>query len=528
MTPETLLLILVMALALWPRMKHALHMFQQNRYEHPRYIPWVLQSKTTWSLFFSSLLMGVVIILSVIIEIPFVSIALYLGLFGLYWVFRSKTKHVKPLVITARVTRQIVVFYVLVLLVLASITLISLEPSFRNLFLGLTLLVMHVLIHFVMMIVGYLTAPLERLVHAHFMRMTRKILKQHSRLITIGITGSYGKTTSKNIMHEVLSSSFYTLMTPASFNTPMGITKTVRELLKPIHQVFVCEMGADKVNEIHVLMNMVKPQFGIVTEVGPQHLDTFKTQDNILKEKMKMIEELPLSGCGFINYDNELIRSYHIKSKVPVVKIGLEHPECDYRGENIVITNRGCQFDVVTKDGLRQPLETKLLGRHNVMNILFAVAVARHLQVDWDDIAKAIKQLKPVSHRLEPKVMFGLNVIDNAYNSNPQSAKHSLEVLKMMPGVRFLITPGMVELGEQTDQYNENFGANMINHVDEVILIGKNRSLPIQKGLMNSGFDMNHVHVVNSTSEAFEVVKKKATPADSILIENDLPDAFIH
>jgi UDP-N-acetylmuramoyl-tripeptide--D-alanyl-D-alanine ligase len=125
-------------------------------------------------------------------------------------------------------------------------------------------------------------------------------------------------------------------------------------------------------------------------------------------------------------------------------------------------------------------------------------------------------------------MMFGLHVIDNAYNSNPKSAMHSLEVLKMMPGVRYLITPGMVELGDKTDEYNEAFGANMINHVDEVILIGKNRSLPIQRGLMNSGFDMDHVHVVNSTKEAFDLIKKKATPQDSILIENDLPDAFIH
>lgn len=528
MNIEIMGLIFVMTLSLWPRMKHALHMFQQNRYEFPRYIPWVLQSKTTWSLFLTSLLIGVALIVNVLVAFPFSGILIYSGLACLMWITRNKTKHVKPLVITSRVTRQIVVLSVLVFLVLFLMTLISDDRMFTNIILGLTLLIIHVLMHFVMMVVGVLTSPLEKMVHHFYMLRTRKILKQHSRLITIGITGSYGKTTSKNIMHEVLSSSFYTLMTPASFNTPMGISKTVKDLLKPIHQVFVCEMGADKMNDIHVLMGMVKPQFGVVTEVGPQHMDTFKTQDNILKEKMKMIEELPLSGCGFVNYDNELIRSYHLKSKVPLVKVGLEHPDCDYRAQNIEVTSRGCQFEVITKDGQSVVLETKILGRHNVLNILFAVAVARHLNVDWDVIKKAIKALKPIQHRLEPKVMFGLNVIDNAYNSNPKSAKHSLEVLKMMPGVRFLITPGMVELGEQTSAYNEEFGANMINHVDEVILIGKNRSLPIQKGLMNSGFDMSHVHVVNSTQEAFELVKKKATQSDSILIENDLPDAFIH
>jgi UDP-N-acetylmuramoyl-tripeptide--D-alanyl-D-alanine ligase len=528
MTLEMISLVGAMALSLWPRMKHALHMFQQNRYEHPRYIPWVLQSKTTWALFFSSLLLGLALVLSVVIDQPWVGVLFYLLVAFGSRLFKRKEKFVKPLVFTSRVKRQIFVFYALVIGVLGGITFISEDASFTIIILGLAVLIMHVLIHFVMMLVGYLTAPLENIVHRLYMRITRKILKRNKRLIKIGITGSYGKTTSKNIMNEVLSSSFYTLMTPASYNTPMGITKTVRELLKPIHQVFVCEMGADKMNDIHILMGMVKPQFGLVTEVGPIHLDTFKTQENILKEKMKMIEELPTSGCGFVNYDNELIRNYHIRNKVPVVKIGLEHPDCDYRGENISVTPLGCKFDVISKEGMHITLETKLLGRHNVMNILFAVAIARHLQIDWDTIANAIKNLKPVKNRLEPKILFGLNFIDNAYNSNPTSAKHSLEVLKMMPGIRFLITPGMVELGDKTDDYNEIFGASMINHVDEVILIGKNGSLPIQKGLMNSGFDMNHVHVVNSTHEAFEVVKKKATPQDTILIENDLPDAFIH
>lgn len=528
MNIELVGLLLVMNICIWPRMKHALHMFQQNRYEFPRYIPWVLHSKTTFALFFSSLLMVIAIVISVVVSQPFLSIGIYGVLALLVWLTRSKVKHVKPLKITARVTRQIIVFYTLVSLLMLMISVISQDRTFTTISLGIALLIIHVLIHFFMMVVGAITSPLEKMVHMYFMFRTRSILNSNKRLVTIGITGSYGKTTSKNIINEVLSSSFYTLMTPASFNTPMGISKAVKELLKPIHQVFICEMGADKVNDIQVLMNLVRPQFGIVTEVGPQHMDTFKTQNNILVEKMKIIENLPLSGCGFVNFDNELIRAYHLRSKVPLIKVGLEHPDCDYRAQNIEVSTRGCQFEVITQEGHKVLFETKLLGRHNVLNILFAIAVARHLNVEWDVIVKAIKGLKPIQHRLEPKVMYGLHVIDNAYNSNPKSAQHSLEVLKMMPGVRFLITPGMVELGEHTDLYNEEFGAKMINHVDEVVLIGKNRSLPIQKGLMQSGFDMTHVHVVNSTQEAFELVKRKATPYDSILIENDLPDAFIH
>lgn len=528
MALEIISLVGAMALCLWPRIKHALHMFQQNRYELQRYIPWVLQSKTTWNLFLSTLLLGIALVASIAIDIPWMGTLIYLFIAFGSRLFKRKEQFIKPLVYTSRVKRQILVFYTLIMGVLSAIIFISTDSTFKIIVLGLIVLIIHVLIHFVMMLVGYITTPIENLVHRTYMRTTKRILQRNPRLVKIGITGSYGKTTSKNIMNEILSSSFYTLMTPASFNTPMGISKTVRELLKPIHQIFICEMGADKVDDIHVLMEMVKPQFGLVTEVGPQHLDTFKTQENILKEKMKMIEELPTSGCGFINFDNELIRSYHLRSNVPVVKIGLDHPDCDYRGENILVTPLGCKFDVISKEGLNITLETKLLGRHNVMNILFAVAVARHLQIDWDAIVNAVKNLKPVKNRLEPKTLYGLNFIDNAYNSNPTSAKHSLEVLKMTSGVRFIITPGLVELGDKTDDYNETFGATMINHVDEVILIGKIGSLPIQKGLMNSGFDMNHVHVVNSIQEAFDVVRKKATPQDTILIENDLPDAFIH
>lgn len=528
MTLELIGYLLVMNICLWPRMKHALHMFQQNRYELPRYIPWVLHSKTTLSLWFSSFFIIIAIALSFVMSQPLYVLGIYSGLALTLWFTRTKVKHVKPLKITARVWRQIVVFYAFTFLVFFLISNVSQDRYFINIALGITMLIIHVLIHFFMMVVGVITSPLEKLFHMYYMLRTRKTLSNHKRLITIGITGSYGKTTSKNIIYEVLSSSFYTLMTPASFNTPMGISKAVKELLKPIHQVFICEMGADKVNDIQVLMDLVQPQLGIVTEVGPQHMDTFKSQSNILTEKMKIIENLPLSGCGFVNYDNELIRTYHLRSKVPLIKVGIDHPDCDYRAENIEVSSRGCQFEVVTKEGNRVVFETKILGRHNVLNILFAIAVARHLNVDWETIVKAIRGLKPIQHRLEPKVLFGLHVIDNAYNSNPKSAQNSLEILKMMPGVRFLITPGMVELGEQTDLYNEEFGAKMINHVDEVVLIGKHRSLPIQKGLMKSGFDMMHVHVVNSTQEAFELVKRKATANDSILIENDLPDAFIH
>jgi UDP-N-acetylmuramoyl-tripeptide--D-alanyl-D-alanine ligase len=287
-------------------------------------------------------------------------------------------------------------------------------------------------------------------------------------------------------------------------------------------------MGADKVNEIQYLSKLVNPQFGVVTAVGPQHLNTFKTVENILNEKMKLIENLPLSGVGVVNLDNDYIRNYRIKNKCLILSVGISSSDVDYRAINIEYTPEGSSFDIATKDGVIVPFKTKLLGEHNVLNILVSVALAKQLGIDWQDIQHSVAVLRQIKNRLEIKQMFGLRVIDNSFNSNPISANNSIKVLSMMPNRRFLITPGMIELGEQQNHLNKQFGMNMKDNVDVVVLIGKKQTQPIYQGLKEVEFNMDQVHVVGSMLEAFDVVKAQATPADTILIENDLPDAFIH
>ena len=145
-----------------------------------------------------------------------------------------------------------------------------------------------------------ITMPMEEGIKNRYENDAREILKgDNDSLLKIGITGSYGKTSTKNIINDIIADNMYTLITPASYNTPMGITRTVREMLKPTHEVFVCEMGADKVSDISYLMDFVKPKYGVVTSIGPQHLNTFHNIDNIIKEKMQEIEMLPPDGVRF-------------------------------------------------------------------------------------------------------------------------------------------------------------------------------------------------------------------------------------
>jgi UDP-N-acetylmuramoyl-tripeptide--D-alanyl-D-alanine ligase len=316
-------------------------------------------------------------------------------------------------------------------------------------------------------------------------------------------------------------------MTPASYNTPMGITRTIRELLKPIHQVFVCEMGADHVGEISYLMDFVHPSIGIVTSIGPQHLNTFGSQENIIHEKMMEVEMLPENGYAILNYDNEFIREYQIRSHVKRTTYGIQNQDADYRAVNIVYSQTGSHFTVVHEDEEIE-IETRLLGELNVLNILAAVAAARYLKVDWHTIQRACRQMKQVEHRLELKKINGYRFIDDAFNSNPTGSAMALNVLAMMPNHRYLVTPGMIDLGERQNELNKHFGTLMKNRADTVILVGEIQTKPIYEGLQESGFDMNNVIVMSRERDALTYIYQNASVQDTILLENDLPDAFNH
>ncbi len=505
--------------------KHALHMYQQNRYELGRYLQWFSASLRT-SIFGIGRSLIVGLILSLIItffELPGQLLTLGLVyLFAIFSIRQEKHKpYIKPLHVTARVKRQIVLMVILTLvLVYFMVAHYSLSPLPL-----LALMYENSIVHLILILMAIITEPIERLVKNFYILLAKQELKKHPKLIKIGITGSYGKTSSKNILDEILSEEYYVLSTPASFNTPMGITITIRQQLKNLHQVFIVEMGADKVGEINYLTKFVKPQYGIVTSIGPQHLATFKSINNIIKEKMKMIENLPSDGVGVLNMDNEYIRNYKIQNSCKIITVGIDSTDVDFRAINITYTTEGSEFSIQSSDRLVH-FKTRLLGKHNVSNILVAVAVGRALDLPWEKLQKAVANVNYIEHRLQLKKINGLTFIDNAFNSNPEGSRMSLEVLKMMPGKRYIITPGMIDLGVKQKMYNSEFGRTMKGCADVVILIGKNQTKPIYDGLKESGFDMDKVFVFTTVKEAFAYVGKHASSKDTILLENDLPDAF--
>lgn len=373
---------------------------------------------------------------------------------------------------------------------------------------------------------GLLAWPIEKGISELYFRDAQHILKQRKDLVRIGITGSWGKTSVKFILGTLLEEKYHTLVTPASFNTPMGVTKVIRTKLEPGHRVFVSEMGARHVGDIKEMCRLVHPEIGIITSVGPQHLDTFKTVERVAKTKYELIEALPADGFAVFADDDGICRDLYEKTGKDKMISGLEAEKDDVWAEDIRISGEGSSF-VLCTGNQRIPCKTVLLGELNIRNILVCVCICLKLGMTGEQIARGIEKIRPVEHRLQliPNPG-GMTVIDDAFNSNIKGAVQAFRVLKEMSGTRILVTPGMVELGAKEAEMNCEFGKAAADCCDYALLIGKKRSTAISKGLTENGFPRDRIVVLNSLAEATEWLQKNVRAGDTVLFENDLPDNY--
>ena len=356
--------------------------------------------------------------------------------------------------------------------------------------------------------------------------MALKKLNSMNNLKVVGITGSYGKTSSKNILNEILNVKYNSITTPKNLNTPYGLIITINNHLDKFDNVFIAEMGAYKIGEIKELCDLVKPKYGILTRIGKAHMELFGSQENIQKGKFELIESLPSDGVAVLNSDDPLQVNYNLKNKVKVLWIGIDN-DADFKASNINVSNIGTTFDLIIKgDKNKYKFETKLLGYANIYNILAAIALGYEFGININQLQSAVKSVKPIEHRLELKKNGDIYYIDDAYNSNPVGSKMALDVLNLMPGKKIIVTPGMIELGSIEDEENTIFGENIADVCDEVILIGDKQTKAIQKGLKNKKYDEKHIYILEDVIDAFDLIKKLKGKDTYVLLENDLPDVF--
>lgn len=446
----------------------------------------------------------------------------------IYMSLYSKKKYKKPIVYTHRMIRLAAVNILVIVVETAGVYYYfpyMQKPEYILLWFSLTM----VLASINTVLSNTILIPVEKIVHMNYMISASKKIASNKKLIRIGITGSYGKTSTKFILSTILAEKFMVLSTPESYNTTMGTTKVIREMLSDEHEVFISEMGARNPGDIKEICSIVKPCYGIITSIGKQHLETFKTIENIAKTKYELIEGLETDGTGFFPSDDDLCYNLYKKTNKKKILYGIdEHlDEVDIRVNNIELSENGSSFELTGKDGESVKCSTKLLGRHNVRNILGCAAVAEHLGLSLEEISQGIAKLEPVPHRLQIlPTRNGTIVIDDAFNSNPVGTKMALDVLSQFKGRKIIITPGMVELGNEEYSLNREFGRDMAAVVDIAILVGKKRTCAIQEGLKDKDFSMENIILTSSLEEASSKLSSVIRAGDVILFENDLPDNY--
>ncbi len=511
--------LIVFLIFFYKRAREGLHILQLENYYNDRYAVWMKRyiSKVLNSKVILLLLIPIVLLLLGITKIGLIlNIFVYLILIAT----AKKTKEKKPFVVTARIRRM----YVTYLFIFAVIMLVAILIDYK-----IAIIIANICAMFAytfVYLVNMINKPIEKSIRKGFCIKASKKLKEIPDLKVIGITGSYGKTSTKYAVNTILSQKFNTLMTPESYNTTMGVVRTINEKLTSTHQLFICEMGAKYIGDIKEICDIVNPQFGIVTAIGPQHLDTFHSLDNVKKTKLELVDSLPKDGLAFVNWEDENIKKSELPSNA--VKFGLTK-KADYYAEKIEITEHGSSFDVILPNKEKIHIKTKLLGELNILNIVGAVAIADKLRMTAEEIKIGAKYLKPVPHRLQLKQNpNGSIIIDDAYNSNIKGAKMALDVLKNFENKqRVLITPGIVELGDKANQINRDLGKKAAECADYVILVGAEQTVPILNGLQDRHYPKQNTFIAKNLEEALQEMNRITSNNTVILLENDLPDNYL-
>jgi UDP-N-acetylmuramoyl-tripeptide--D-alanyl-D-alanine ligase len=382
-----------------------------------------------------------------------------------------------------------------------------------------------------------LMTPVEAYLRQQFIRRAKKVLAEvHPKII--GITGSYGKTTTKNYLRDILNGRYKTYATPKSYNTMMGICIAINNDLADDYSVdyFISEMGAYIPGEIERICDLTPPDISIVVDVGPQHLERFGSLDTVAAAKYEIIKGLRPDGLGVFNVDNTYVRAMYERG-YPNDRIGVSRnlpvttsPDtARFVASDITETLNGLAFGVTdTLTGASEFFTTALIGEHNVTNILLATAVAVHEGMTLRDVAQRVRTLQPAESRLvRQATAAGITIINDAYSANPVGIISALKVLGMhTTGRRLLITPGMVELGDLHDTENQKLGELAAQYATDIILVGSKQTIPIQAGLQAKQFPADRLMIVETLAEAVQWYQQHLTTGDTVLFLNDLPDTY--
>lgn len=523
--------------------------FQQSNYKYKRYLSWLNNPDTPYLKRLMLLcLLGFLffLVLNVCFAPVFTSafgdvgktVVSYFGLIS-YFLFTSiyikseSSINVKvPLKITKRLLRLAITFILfLSLFSFLFITLLNYLAFIINneivALLRLSLIcAMPILTPYILIISAGVIEPVERAISSYYIKRAKQRLEK-SNVLKIAITGSYGKSSVKEILKTLLMQKFRVLSTPASFNTPLGIALTT-DKLDSTHDIFIAEMGARQKGDIDTICKIFKPDIGLLTGVNYQHLETFKSIENTMETKFELFNNLSKKGKAFFSSDNENSVKLFNRFKGEKYISGLNETGDNFLSASDITTNSsGTTFTINAKGYRPIKCNTVLLGKHSIMNILLAVSVALKIGLNEEEVERGINRLNFFGHRLElVPTNKDVTIIDDSFNSNEDGINAAIEVLNLFSGRKIVVTPGLVELGKRQNTVNYNFGKLLSINADIVIVVGKTNAEMLINGLLDGGKKKEEVYFSKNLNKGNEILNSILEKGDVVLFENDLPDNY--
>ena len=504
------------------RLMTYLHIFQQDDYDPRRFSLWVFRT-LSFDRKLSLALIGcwLLSILTNPVKAWWVGALLIMAVFALLEKDPRKTGK-KPLVLTQRARRILFTALGIAGTGTATLLLLGTFPLW-----GWVLAIQS--LPFILVAANIALIPLEKHIQKRYWN------EAHERLLTInpmviGITGSFGKTSVKHLLGHILKTHTRTYYTQGSINSPMGISRAIREEMPPDCRFFVSEMGAYRRGSIARLCTLTPPKHGIITALGEAHFERFKTLETVAKAKFELSEAVLKAGGKMvvpesllsISYASDFIQkhraSFLICGTGNDVDVQISNQEQTANGTRVTVTWQGKSYN----------LEAPLWGNHQIQNIVLSFTMAINLGLSPEQVIIALKNVPQTKHRLEIKPQHdGSIYIDDAYNSNPTgfaSALNTLNLLCPKEGRRILVTPGMAELGKKHDKEHTDIGLKAASQVD-IALVVKPERIPTFVDALTPALGKNLLHFPNF-KQAGEWLKTNVKSGDIVLLENDLPDLY--
>lgn len=520
----------------WRRLLSFLRYFQQEEYNNPRFIAWIKANRAFDTR--ASLILILALIGHLLFSGSGASLLLGLGAAGALLVVAyilegdpRSTGKIK-LTMTDRATKTAWVAYGM-LAIIGLIPLMGLwcscctsgGPTITSA--AVTGIIMAQLTPAALMLATILLSPAEKRVQQHYYADAQRILKENDPFI-IGITGSYGKTGAKAALGDLLTQTLGSTFWPKkSINTVMGITRTIRETMRPHHKYAVIEMGAYNIGSIKRLCDFTPPKAALVTAVGIMHLERFGSPENVYKAKSEIAQALPPDGILVCNGDSANARRMaeeHKRATTLLYGFDLSKGQLDCFATDVAYDESGTSF-VIHFKGQRYPGKTPLLGRPALSNVLGAFTMACALGAEPTFAVACMGNLPPVDNRLVLDKGSKVSYLRDAYNSNPTGFEAALDVLKQLPATRrVLITPGMIELGDMQFEENKRLARMAGSVCDLVYVVGPTNREALLAGLAEANFPRTKTVIADTRDEAFKVLAEQSGQGDLVLIENDLGD----